>query len=167
MVRQEEPGSAFPPVSAPIPLLLPDAQTQHSNAQHQRRDLYPDMAPPESGPKPRLSIRTCSRLYRMAQPWYGDGKTPGFFPVIPSIKASMVEKRSSACTASAFMIACSTCGGRGTPSSEGFFSVSLWTRMMESGGSSPVTQRYRVAPMAYTSVHGPWFPLLEYCSSGA
>ena len=25
------------------------------------------------------------------------------------------------------MIACSTCGGRGTPSSEGFFSVSLWT----------------------------------------
>ena len=79
----------------------------------------------------------------------------------------MVEKRSSAFTASAFMIACSTCGGRGTPSSEGFFSVSLWTRMMESGGSSPVTQRYRVAPMAYTSVHGPWFPLLEYCSSGA
>ena len=40
------------------------------------------------------------------------------------------------------MIACSTCGGRERPASEGFFSVSLWTRMMESGGSSPVTQRY-------------------------
>ncbi len=38
----------------------PDAQTQHSNAQHQRRDLYPEMAPPESSPKPRLSIGTCA-----------------------------------------------------------------------------------------------------------
>lgn len=56
----------------------PDAQTQHSNAQHQRRDLYPDMAPPESGPKPRLSIGTCSRLTG----WHSHGtvmeRRPGF-----------------------------------------------------------------------------------------
>ena len=89
------------------------------------------------------------------------------FPESPSKKASMVGNRSSGCTAKAFRMACSTWGGRAAPSSEGAFSVSLWTRWMESGGSSPVTQRYRVAPMAYTSVQGPCFPLLEYCSSGA
>ena len=60
----------------------------------------------------------------------------------------MLGKRSSVFTASAFRIACSTCFGSETPSSDGAFRVSPWIRVTESGGSCPVIQRYKVAPMA-------------------
>ena len=88
-------------------------------------------------------------------------------PLRACIKASILANRSAAWTAKAFPKACSTYLGTWTPISLGSFKVSCRSRSTESGGIVPVMQRYRVAPMAYTSVQGPWLPWLEYCSSGA
>ena len=82
-------------------------------------------------------------------------------------KVFISANRSSVLSANAFINAFSMQSGSCMPSSVGVLSVSPCTRSIASGGKTPVTHRYSVAPMAYTSVHGPWLPWLEYCSSGA
>ena len=167
MARQKNPALLSPPVSAPIPATAPQTP-RPSTATHSTSAVIcnPDMAPPESGPKPRLSIGTCSRLTG----WHSHGtvmERRRGFPGNPFNKGLHGGETILRFYRERLHDRLFHLRRQGNAQLRGLFQRIVMDPHDGIRRQLPVTQRYRVAPMAYTSVHGPWFPLLEYCSSGA